>query len=236
MRLVLGLIMMAVSTLIATVFLILLRIFGRHPRVGAKATHRWAHAMLWGFGIRIVVHKPEGLGDGPFVIVANHSSMIDIGSMAAAMPVDFHFLSRPFFFKIPIMGWGMVLGGHLAIPRDNPREAKRVLGRLSARFKRGLSVCLFPEGTRSPDGTVQRYKRGPFLTAVQDGVPILPVALVGTSTRLPKGKLLPRAGRVDAIIGDPIPTEGMTIRDTKKLARDVEAWTREQVGENKPRE
>ena len=119
--------------------------------------------------------------------------------------------------------------------RDNARKAKRALAKLSARFKDGLSVCLFPEGTRSPDGTVQRYKRGPFLTAVQDGVPVLPVALIGTSTILPKKKLSPRAGRIDVVIGEPIPTVGMTIRDTKKLARDVEAWTREQVGQNLPR-
>jgi 1-acyl-sn-glycerol-3-phosphate acyltransferase len=235
MRLVLGLIVMALSTTVATLFLFLIRIFGRHPRIGAKMTRWWARAMLWGFGIRIVVHKPDGLGDGPFVIVANHSSMIDIGTMAAAMPVDFHFLSRPFFFKVPVMGWGMVFAGHLSIPRDNPREATKVLARLAARFKKGLSACLFPEGTRSPDGTVQKYKRGSFFTAVQEGVPILPVALIGSSAALPKGKLLPRAGRVDAVIGEPIPTAGMTVRDTKQLARDIEEWTRAQVGDNSPR-
>jgi len=235
MRHVLGLIVMAVSTIIATSLLLVLRLFGRHPRLGAKMTRVWACPMLWGFGLRIVVDKPDDLGDGPYVIVANHSSMLDIGTMGAAMPVDFHFLSRPFFFKIPIMGWGMKWGGHLSIPRDNPRAAKLVLDQLKGRFEQGLSACLFPEGTRSPDGTVQRYKRGSFFTAVQEGIPILPVALIGTSTALPKGKLLPRPARIDVVIGKPIPTKGLTMRDTKKLARDIEAWTREQVGENVPR-
>jgi len=66
-------------------------------------------------------------------------------------------------------------------------------------------------------------------------VRVLPVALIGTSTVLPKGKLMPRAGRIDVVIGEPIPTTGMTIRDTKQLARDIENWAREQVGDNAPR-
>ncbi|MHC4952908.1 MAG: lysophospholipid acyltransferase family protein [Planctomycetota bacterium] len=236
MRRVFGLIVMLATTTVVTSFLLVTRIFGRHPRLGARMTRIWARPMLWGYGVRTVVHVPDSLGSGPYVIVANHSSMMDIGTVAATMPIDFHFVSRPFFFKVPVMGWGMLAAGHISIERDNARKAKGALATLSARFKDGLSVCLFPEGTRSPDGTVQRYKRGPFLTAVQDGVPIVPVALIGTSTILPKKRLSPRPGRIDVVIGDPVPTEGMTVRDTKKLARDIEAWTREQVGENRPRE
>ena len=235
MRLILGAIVLVLSTVAATSLLLIARLTGPHPRLGARVTRHWARAMLWGYGVRIVRHQPDDLGDGPFVIVANHASMMDIGTMAAAMPMDFHFLSRPFFFKIPVMGWGMYAAGHFSIPRDNPREAKKVLARLKARFESGLSACLFPEGTRSPDGHVQKYKRGPFLTAVEDEVRVLPVALIGTSTVLPKKKLMPKPGRIDVVIGNPIPTTGMTIRDTKKLARDIETWTREQVGDNTPR-
>ena len=230
-----GGIVLVISVLLATSLLLVVRLTGLHPRFGARVTRKWAATMLWGYGGRRVMHVPEGLDGGPFVIVANHASMMDIGTMAASMPMEFHFLSRPFFFKIPVMGWGMYAAGHFSIPRDNAREAKKVLARLKARFEVGLSACLFPEGTRTPDGTVQKYKRGPFLSAVENEIRVLPVALIGTSTSLPKGRLTPRPGRIDVVIGEPIPTKGMTIRDTKQLARDIEAWTREQVGDNTPR-
>jgi len=154
MRLIFGGIVLVISVLAFTSVLLIVRLTGLHPRFGARVTRRWARVMLWGYGVRRVMHTPEGLDDGPFVIVANHASMMDIGTMAASMPMDFHFLSRPFFFKIPVMGWGMYAAGHFSIPRDNPREAKKVLAKLTARFETGLSACLFPEGTRSPDGTV----------------------------------------------------------------------------------
>ncbi|MEM8884939.1 MAG: lysophospholipid acyltransferase family protein [Planctomycetota bacterium] len=198
-------------------------------RYGALCTRYWARSILWILGIRADVSGREHVGSGPYVVVANHSSMLDIPVLAAHVPVIFHFVSRPFFFKVPFMGWGMTAAGHISIERGNAREAAKTLEGFTKRFEKGMSVCLFPEGTRSPDGTVQRYKRGPFLSAVDNEVPILPVALGGVAARLPKGRKLPHPGRIAVTFGPAMETKGKDQRATKQIARELEAWTRETI-------
>jgi 1-acyl-sn-glycerol-3-phosphate acyltransferase len=224
MRSAFGTLVAILATVLMGTVALLSFLFGR--RYGALVTHLWGRVVLAGYGIRLETHGREHVGAGPYVITANHSSMLDIPTMAAAMPIRFHFVSRPFFFKVPFLGWGMRAAGHISIERGNAREAARTLQDLQARLACGLSVCLFPEGTRSPDGTVQRYKRGPFLTAVQTGTPVLPVSLGGVAARLPKKKLVASPGRIRVSFGEPIPTTGLDQRATKELARRVEEWTR----------
>lgn len=199
-------------------------LFGK--RYGAYITHLWGKGVLWGCGVKVDVVGREHVGKGPYVVVANHASLLDIPTTAAIVPVRFHFVSRPFFFKVPFMGWGMTAAGHISIERKSARQAAKTLDGIPARFERGLSVVLFPEGTRSEDGTVQKYKRGPMMTAVNSGTPILPVALGGIAACLPKGKLVPIPGRIRVTFGEPISTEGMTQRETKPLAQRIEDWTR----------
>lgn len=194
---------------------------------GAVLTRWWARAMLLGAGVRM---RREGLGHvprAPCVIVANHSSMLDICVLAAALPLRFHFASRPLFFRIPVLGWAMHLARHARIDPKDPRGARHALDGLGARLRRGLSLCLFPEGTRSPDGRVRRYRRGPFLLAVENGVPVLPVRLDGVFPLLPKGSMRFRPGRVTVTIGAPVATGG---QDARELAQRVESWTKEAGG------
>ena len=195
-------------------------------RYGAWMTHVWGCVVMWGYGIKAEISGREHVGKGPYVIVANHTSLLDIATMAAYVPLRFHFVSRPFFFKIPFMGWGMRAAGHISIERGKARQAAQTLHVITERLQSGISVCLFPEGTRSPDGTVQRYKRGPFMTAVDSGLPVLPVALRGVAARLPKKKLIATPGPIGVTFGAPIDVGGMNQRDTKALARRIEEWTR----------
>ncbi|MHC4939430.1 MAG: lysophospholipid acyltransferase family protein [Planctomycetota bacterium] len=224
MRSAIGTVLAVCGTILMGLVALLSLIFGK--RFGAAVTHYWGRFVMASYWIRADVRGREHVGKGPYVIVANHSSMLDIPTMAAFVPIAFHFVSRPFFFKVPFMGWGMLAAGHISIERGKAREAKQTLQDLEERLKSGISVCLFPEGTRSPDGTVQKYKRGPFMTAVLTGTPILPVSLGGVAARLPKKKLIATPGRIKVTFGEPIPTEGMTQRDTKELARRIEEWTR----------
>jgi len=224
MRSLVGTLITLVATILMGTLALLSLLFGK--RYGAYVTHVWGRVVLAGYGIKLDVHGREHVGTGPYVITANHSSLLDIPTMAAAMPIRFHFVSRPFFFKVPFMGWGMRAAGHISIERGKAREAAQTLQNLQERLRSGLSVCLFPEGTRSPDGTVQRYKRGPFMTAVETATPVLPVSLGGVAARLPKGRLIASPGRIRVAFGEPIVTESMTQRDTKELARRIEEWTR----------
>ncbi len=215
-----------VTTTIATIFCLLVLPFFPGGRGGAYVCRHWSRLLLRGSGIRVELTVDPAVGKGPYMIVANHCSMLDINLCAATVPAVFHFVSRPFFFKIPILGWGMFFGRHVSLDPKKPRKAARVLKGLHKRFDRGLSVLLFPEGTRSPDGTVRNYKRGPFMTAIQNGVPLLPVHHQGTHQLLPKGSVVPRSGILRVHVGAPISTEGMSPPDARALAERVETWTR----------
>lgn len=216
---------LVVASLVATLLLALNHLTSRRRSTITRISRRWGQSLLWAAGADLIVESSE-IPDGPYVIVANHSSSLDIPAGFATVPVAFCFASRPFFFKVPFLGWSMRMSEHVAIDPKNPRQSIQALRSLDDRFRRGLSVLLFPEGTRSPDGRIRGYKRGPFLAAVRNGVPILPVRLWNFHCALPKGSSWPRPTRVAVQFGAPIPTTGLTPADAKKLADEVRDWTR----------
>jgi 1-acyl-sn-glycerol-3-phosphate acyltransferase len=228
MRLVFAWIFFVVSTFAFFPLTVLAWFVSPGGTAGAWLTRHWARGLLKAGGVRWVVRGREiAPRKKACVIVANHASMLDISVCSASLPVLFHFVSRPFFFKVPLVGWGMVATRQIGLDPKKPREASRVLRDLGKRFRRGTSVLLFPEGTRSPDGRIRRYKRGPFVTAIRCGVPVLPVSLDGVQALLPKKSFRLRPGVVNVTIGEPIPTEGMEEKEAGALAERVEAWTRE---------
>ena len=235
MRSVVGITVTVLATIAACAGTLMALVFSWSGRAGITVVAWWARTILRGMGVRIDRVVDPAVGKGPYVIVANHSSMLDIPAAGAAIPLTFHFVSRPFFFKVPFLGWGMFFARNISLDPKKPKSATKILETLHTRFENGISVLLYPEGTRSPDGTVKRYKRGPFLTAVQDGVPILPVYLGGTAALLPKKSLWPRPGRIGVMIGAPVETAGLASPDmremlghAKRIAQAVEQWTLDQ--------
>jgi len=199
-------------------------------RLGASVTHLWSRWILWGGGIRVETRIDAPLPGGGCLFVANHSSMLDINITAAAIPRRFHFVSRPFFFKIPFLGWGMWAARHIALDPKKPRDAASSLGRIGERLRQGGAILMFPEGTRSPDGVVRPYRRGPFLVAIEAGVPVVPVRIEGAHERLRKGSFGIVPGQVRLTIGAAIPTTGRKPEDARALADQVAAWTRGDAG------
>ena len=216
---------LVIFTPLTTISVLLGRLVSRGFAI--RIRRQWARGILASAGLPRDVRGRENLAThGPYLVVANHASMLDIPICAASLPVSLLFVSRPFFFKVPVMGWGMSIVGDISLDPKQPRQAARVLRTLDSRFDKGLSLLLFPEGTRSPDGTLQRYKRGPFLTAIENRVPILPVCIEGVHEALPKGTFRIHPRTLGFTIGEPIPTEGLKPPDAKELAKRVEEWTR----------
>ena len=199
----------------------------RQGRLGQRFMRLWSRGFLFCAGLRYDVEGMERARGGPFLLVANHASMLDIPFISAAISIQFLFVSRPFFFYVPLIGWGMRATRQISLDPRKPREAARVLRGLHSYFDRGISIILFPEGTRSPDGAVHTFRRGPFVTAIENGVPVLPLCLSGLHDALPKGSLRLRAHRLRLAVGDPIETRGLTRSDARTMAARVEAWTRE---------
>jgi len=215
---------------VSATFLALL--FPRRRRLQRVVLGLWGRGIARAAGVRLTRSLPDALPDGACVVAPNHASMLDICVVAGYLPVDLRFVSRPFFFKVPVLGWGMAVAGHVALDPKRPREAARRLASLERLLAGGTSVVLFPEGTRSADGRVSRYKRGPFLTAIRNGIPLLPVYLGGLHAVLPRDRLVARPGRAVLVVGTPIPTTGLAEADAGALARRVEEWAREREAEH----
>lgn len=127
----------------------------------------------------------------PVVFASNHLSIVDIWALIPVLPLETKFVAKRSLFRFPIFGRAMRAGGFIAIDRDRFRDAVASLGVAVERIREGDSVIVFVEGTRSPDGSLRRFKKGAFRLAAQADVPIVPVSIRGTF-----GVVRPRSLRV----------------------------------------
>lgn len=156
----------------------------------------------------------------PYVVVANHESFVDI-LLISHLPFEMKWLSKAEFFKIPLVGWMMRLAGDIPVVRGERGSAVAALAACRDRLDKRVSVMIFPEGTRSKTGELGSFKDGAFSTAIEAGVPILPLAVHGTITALRKHDW--RLGTSDAEVRvlEPVSTDGMTVADVPALRERV---------------
>lgn len=204
---------------IVAALLLLLACGGRRHWPLRMASRIWAPGLLHGAGARLEVDGIEQIDfSRPYIVVANHQSMIDICALFRAFPVPLHFVTKQEIARLPFVGQYAKAMGMLFIDRDQARQATRSLGRASTLFAGGHSICAFPEGTRSRDGGVHRFKGGVFRLAIDSGVPILPVAIQGSGAVLPASGFRVRPGRIRLRVGQPIPTAELSLADRRDLA------------------
>ncbi len=139
-----------------------------------------------------------------YIFVSNHLSYFDIPVLMKAIPNNVRFIYKDSLTKIPILGWGMYLGKYIPINRDNVREAMKSLKKAAVRISNGISVVIFPEGTRSMDGTLGEFKRGMFVLADEAKVPLVPVSIKGTDDIMPRGKFQIKSGKVKVLFSEPV--------------------------------
>ena len=167
----------------------------------------WCRLVAWSIFARILVHGVEHVRAGqPYVYMANHSSLIDTPALFAYLPYPFRIMAKRELFFVPFMGWHLWTAGHFPIDRRDRRKTVRSLRRVIEGVRDGKSLAVFPEGTRTRDGRLQKFEPGTFKIALRAGVPIVPVTIRGTFTLLPSTTLAPRPGRVEVILGEPIET------------------------------
>lgn len=138
------------------------------------------------------------------IFIANHSSQLDINASAAAIPYPIVYLSKASVRKVPILGLLNERVGTVFIDRSNPSAAKKSVDRLLDTLNRGISVIVYPEGTRSKDGELLPFKKGAFHLAAKSQTPIIPLHIHGTRTTLPKGGFLMRKNPIHVRFGAPI--------------------------------
>lgn len=170
------------------------------------AARTWSRIILWTSGIRVRVLGLDHIRrDGPQVIAANHQSMYDVYILATRVPVRYHFVAKRELRRIPVFGRAAAAAGHVFIDRADRSSAIESLRRAGAKMHEAQSsAVVFPEGTRSRTSELQPLKKGPFMMALEAGVPIVPTVLDGTFDILPKGGRRIRPREVTIWFGDPV--------------------------------
>jgi 1-acyl-sn-glycerol-3-phosphate acyltransferase len=189
------------------------------------ARHVWGPGCLRGGFARLTVEGSErfAAGGGPFFFVANHQSWMDVPALFAALPLPVLFVAKQELSRIPFLGRYVAAMGMVFIDRGHRQESARSVGQATDRLRRGWSVVSFPEGTRSRDGRVQRFKTATFAAAIEAGAPVVPVALDGPGKVLPPDGFRPRPGPIRVLFGEPIPTTGLDRSQRAALAERAQA-------------
>lgn len=191
-----------------------------HSDVYDDAPRSWGRSLLAVAGIPVTVEGLERVDwSRPYVIASNHQSFVDIWVFAAKLPGRIRFVSKKELRRVPLFGHAMEASGHIFIDRRNRVAAFSVYDAAAKQIRSGTSAVVFVEGTRSRDGTLQAFKKGPFVLAIAAGVPVLPVYVAGTHAVLPRGACIPRPGPVTLRVGEPIPTDGLSYEDRDALTR-----------------
>jgi 1-acyl-sn-glycerol-3-phosphate acyltransferase len=166
-------------------------------------------------GVRVRVRGLERLGAGPYIFTPNHQSHFDIAALLGYLPGCNRFAAKREMFAEPVLGAVLRTMGMIPVDRADPLASIERLNRLKLD---GFSVIIFPEGTRSADGQLLPFKKGPFVAAMSLGVPIVPVVCKGTGRIMPKGEYLSiLPGEAEMVVLDPIPTAGMSYDDRDRL-------------------
>jgi 1-acyl-sn-glycerol-3-phosphate acyltransferase len=176
-----------------------------------------ARMALWLAGARLEIHGLDQIpSHRPVVFMANHQSNCDPPALLAVLPPVLVMVKKE-FFRVPIVGRGMVVCGFIPVDRRNREQALEAVEKGVQALKAGKSFLVYPEGTRSPDGRLQRFKKGVFVMAIKAGAPIVPISVSGSNKIMPKGEFVIRPGRVHITFHEPVATEGSAMEDRQLI-------------------
>jgi 1-acyl-sn-glycerol-3-phosphate acyltransferase len=218
-----------VGTLILGSLAIITYPFDRRGRVIHHYARLWGKTALLANQVKVKVKGVENLkGEGPYIFMSNHQGSYDIFALLGYLPFQFKWLAKKELFSIPFFGWVMAAAGYISIDREGSRETVESMNKAAERIRDGMSVVIFPEGSRSPDGTIQPFKKGGFTLAIKSKAPIVPLALTGSREIMPKERLTASSGEIRIRVDRPIETIHYSMKDRKDLMEKV----RETILEN----
>jgi 1-acyl-sn-glycerol-3-phosphate acyltransferase len=216
----------SVYTIVLGAGSIISSVFDGRGRLAHACARAWSWLILKTTGVRVTIDGLERVVPGrTYVFVSNHQSIYDTPVIFASLPYQLRIIAKTSLAWFPVLGWHLRRGGHLFVDRRRPDRAG-ILTRWRALVSEGLSLLIFAEGTRSDDGRVGRFKAGSFLLAIEAGLPIVPLAVIGTRQVMPKGRLRTEPADVRLVVHAPIQPPAIhapTAVDAKALADRVHA-------------
>jgi 1-acyl-sn-glycerol-3-phosphate acyltransferase len=205
----------ALSALLCTLFDRTGALFHRHGR-------GWSRVGLWLAGVKVeVVGADKVPHASPVIFMSNHQGNFDILALFMAIPHRFYWLAKEELFRIPVFGHSMARAGYIPLDRGDGRRALKSVEAAAATVRGGRSVLIFPEGTRTFDGSLLPFKKGGFLLAGKAGVPVVPVTIKGSMQVNPKNRLELYPGTITIRFADPIPAAAGGGRERERLMEEV---------------
>jgi 1-acyl-sn-glycerol-3-phosphate acyltransferase len=194
-----------IITLIAGVMVILYSLVQPSAHLARRMSGLWGRLLLKVVPTQVTVSGLEHLRPGqPYVYAANHRSQFDIFVLMAVLPGGFGWVAKKSLFEIPIFGQAMHSLGNISVDRSNLKEAIKSLNQGASMLQKGLSLIVFPEGTRATTRELLPFKKGVFIMAMKGGQPVAPIGISGTMAIQPRGSLHVRPGPIKVVISPPI--------------------------------
>ena len=211
------------ATLVLGLLVMFLSFFVRSGNPMHKIARFWGRSILIVSGIKVSVKGLSKIDHSQsYIFMSNHQSNFDIPVMLGHLKVQFRWLAKIELFRIPIFGHAMRKAGYISIDRNNRESAFESLKMAARKVKSGVSVLIFPEGTRSRDGKISSFKKGGFVLAIDSGVPIVPIVITGTRSIMTKGSFRINPGNVSMTVCQPIQTSVYTRKTKTALMEKVQ--------------
>ena len=185
----------------------------------------WSWCVLKTGGVELKVRDTGRLDPRQaYVFMPNHQSNIDIPVLVQALaPFQLRWMAKRELLRIPFFGWALWASKHIVVKRSRSKDVVAAMAGAREKLTRGISVVVFPEGTRSTDGQLLPFKRGGFRLAEQAGVPIVPVTINGSGVLMKRGDWRLNCGEVEVVIGNAIPPGDADDRSRGQMHRVREA-------------
>jgi len=208
----------ALATVILCIFIIPAGLLSRTGNLAFSLSKLWAYTMLAISFVRTEIKNNDKIQKGnSYIIISNHQSHYDIITLVTTLGIQFRWIIKKEILKIPIFGYGLNASRNIFIDRSNTASAIESINKGFNRLPKGVSVMVFAEGTRSPDGQIHEFKKGGFVAAVQRKLPLLPVTVNGSRRVMRKGSFTLKPGKIQVGGGDPIDTSGYTSETIPEL-------------------
>ena len=218
-----------IATLVLGFFVLITYPFDRKGRVIHHYARLWGKVALLANRVKVKIEGMENLkGEGPYIFMSNHQGSYDIFALLGHLPYQFKWLAKKELFSIPFFGWVMAAAGYISIDREGTRKTVEALNVAAQKIREGMSVVIFPEGSRSPDGSIQPFKKGGFTLAIKSKVPIVPLSISGSRDIMPKDKLTATPGEIRLFVDHLIETHHCSSKDREPLMKKV----RETISKN----
>lgn len=220
-----------VLTMITAPLVTIVGLMHSHSGLIDRLIRVWARSLVHAAGIQLSIDGQSKLEhDKRYIVIANHTSYLDIPCLFAVIDQPLRFMAKASLFRIPIFGWGLMAAGFIPIDRKRSGKGKASFDLAVRRIRGGNSIIVFPEGGRSTSKEMKPWKHGAFLLSMKSGLPIVPTAIRGNYDVMPRGRPSIEPGPVQIVIGDPIDTSALSVRQKNHLMEEMRAEIEAMLG------